>query len=304
MQPLSSANWDDIRIFLAIQDCGGLKKAARQLGMHTTSCARRLKSLETALGSRLFDRGTGGYRLTQSGTRFLTSARRMQEALHDAEAAVLGQDARLEGPIRLTLPNGFASHLLMPDLVRFMETYPAVHLSLNMSYTFRDLAAREADVAIRHVTEPEESLFGRRVGRVYRAAYASKRYLDAHNPWEDPAACCWLGWGDARHHLSWPGKAQFPDIPVRGDLYSDVLQLAAVQAGAGIASLPCFLADPAPDLVRIAPDTPNPGDWVWILAHKNMAESARVRTLVDFLATSFHSHRHRLRGEQASSDLD
>lgn len=48
-------NWDDIKIFLAIANAGGLKKAARQLGIHHSSCARRINALEESMGIVLFD---------------------------------------------------------------------------------------------------------------------------------------------------------------------------------------------------------------------------------------------------------
>ena len=41
-------NWDDLKVFLAIADAKGLKKAAYRLGVHHTSCARRIKRLESA----------------------------------------------------------------------------------------------------------------------------------------------------------------------------------------------------------------------------------------------------------------
>ena len=60
-------NWDDLKVFLAIADAGGLKKATQKVGMHHTSCARRIKKLEEQLNIRLFDRRPSGYVLTQAG---------------------------------------------------------------------------------------------------------------------------------------------------------------------------------------------------------------------------------------------
>ena len=128
-----------------------------------------------------------------------------------------------------TIPNGFAIHLLMPDISEFVALYPDVNLEINMTYAMRDLANREADVAIRHVDNPPDSLAGRRVTRIYRSAYASTEYLSSHDPVNDPESCHWLGWGEASNHLQWAEKAKFPKIPVRGNLYSDVLQLAAIK---------------------------------------------------------------------------
>ena len=60
-------NWDDVRIFLAIQRAGTLRGAAQQLVIDQTTVSRRLTGLERALGSRLFLRTTGGLVLTDTG---------------------------------------------------------------------------------------------------------------------------------------------------------------------------------------------------------------------------------------------
>ncbi|MCO6062513.1 LysR family transcriptional regulator, partial [Pseudomonas sp. MOB-449] len=46
-------NWDDVRIFLAVQRAGTLRGAAQQLVIDQTTVSRRLTGLERALGSRL-----------------------------------------------------------------------------------------------------------------------------------------------------------------------------------------------------------------------------------------------------------
>lgn len=294
-------NWDDIKIFLAIAKMGGLKKAAKVLGIHHSSCARRINTLEADLGIQLFDRLPSGYALTQGGEQLLRSSQQIQEGFNAIDRDVLGKDLRIEGDLCLTLTNGLACHLLMPDLNEFMTLYPDINLKIVMSYGMHDLASREADVAIRHVDNPPDSLTGKRVGRISECAYASKRYLAEHDVLNDPEGCHWLGWGDGltskSNHLKWAGKDQYPNVPVRGDMYSDVLQLAGIKAHMGIASLPCYLGDSDPDLVRVPNVQAVPSEWLWVLAHKGMAKNARVRVLIDFLAGVFVKYEGLLGGK-------
>ena len=105
-----------------------------------------------------------------------------------------------------------------------------------------------------------------------------------------------VGWGDAADHLKWAEKENFPTIPVRGNMFSDVLQLEAVTQGVGIASLPCFLGDTCAGIQRIDKSKPIPGEWIWVLAHKDMVKNAKVRTLIDFLHASFQKHQNALEG--------
>lgn len=290
-------NWDDIKVFLAIANTGGLKKAATALNIHHTSCARRINTLEQDMGIKLFDRLPGGYSLTQGGEELLQSAEQIQQGFNTIERDILGKDLRIEGDLCLTLPNGFATHLLMPDLNEFMALYPNINLQINMSYLTRDLASREADVAIRHVNNPPDSLTGKRVARMHQSAYASLEYLAYHDLEKAPSSCHWLGWGTAKDHLKWTLKNQYPDIPVKGNMYSDVLQLAGIQAHMGIASLPCFLADNVPGIQRIPNAETVACEWIWVLAHKDMAKNAKVRILMEFLVKAFKKHADKIEGQ-------
>ena len=67
-------DWDSMQSFLAIARAGRLTVAAQRLGIDHTTLSRRIKELEGALQTRLFDRGVGGYVLTSQGERFLQSA--------------------------------------------------------------------------------------------------------------------------------------------------------------------------------------------------------------------------------------
>lgn len=294
-------NWDDMKVFLAITATGGLKKAAQKLGVHHTSVARRIKIFEGDLGVKLFDRLPGGYALTQAGESLQQSAQLIRQEFNTIESNLLGKDLRLEGDICLTVPHGFALHLLMPDLQEFMTCYPGVNLKVDMRYTMSDLANREADVAIRLVNEPADSLAGRCVGEVHWSAYASTAYLKTHDLTNNPEDCHWLGWGKADNHLNWAQKALFPSVPVRSDMYSDVLQLAALQQHAGIASLPCYIGDQAEGIERITSAAPIAKDSVWILSHKDMASNARVRALTDFLYRALMQKQHLLEGRSAGA---
>jgi DNA-binding transcriptional LysR family regulator len=298
---MSSMSWDDLKVFLAIAEEGGLKKAARRLDIHHSSCARRILALEEALKVKLFERRSAGYVLTQSGESLYRSSANIRGEIFNIERNIHGRDELLEGQLCLTLPNGFATHLLMPDLERFMRSYPNIDLEVNMSYAFRDLSNREADVAIRHVSDPPDSLIGKRVSRIYQCAYASRQYLKKHDPYLSPSECAWLGWGAKERHLKWPLKKRFPEIPVKANMYSDVLQLEAVKAHAGIATLPCYMVDGARGIQRLPGLEPVPGDWVWVLAHKDMATNAKVRILIEYLAEAFAKYQNKMKGQGIGS---
>ena len=49
-------DWDDLRYFAELSRTGSLSAAARRLKVDHSTVARRVASLETSLGVRLFDR--------------------------------------------------------------------------------------------------------------------------------------------------------------------------------------------------------------------------------------------------------
>ena len=70
----------------------------------------------------------------------------------------------------------------------------------------------------------------------------------------------------------------------------------AVKAGMGIASLPCFLADPDTRLMRILPPPDELTSELWLLTHPDLRRTARVRAFMDYLAESLQKERDLIEG--------
>lgn len=289
-------NWDNLRIFLAVAREGSVRGAAGDLGVSHSTVSRRIDAFEQDLGVRLFERLPDGYVLTSFGEDMAQTTRRLEDAVNGLERRVLGQDARLRGDLRVTMPDLLAAKLLMPDLVAFGERYPDINLEVAISYTPFDLRRREADVAIRITREPPETLVGRKVITYARATYASLAYLACHDPEHAPESVTWIGWDDRSRHPRWVRESSFPNASVRGRLNNAMVQLAAAKAGMGLAMLPCFMGDTETDLRRVPPGRPEPAWDIWILTHEDLRATARVRAFMDFMAEAFLSHRDLLEG--------
>ncbi len=93
----------DLRVFAAIVDLGGISAAARKLGAQKSTISRDLAALETRIGARLIERSTRRLRLTEAGETLAAYARRVDEEIDNAEAALeaLGEaPARAAGRLR------------------------------------------------------------------------------------------------------------------------------------------------------------------------------------------------------------
>lgn len=76
----------------------------------------------------------------------------------------------------------------------------------------------------------------------------------------------------------------------------EVLLLEVAKAGMGLATLPCFYADPAPELVRVSSRDREPVLGIWLLTHPDLTRNARVRCFIDFFAEVLKGKQDRLSG--------
>jgi DNA-binding transcriptional LysR family regulator len=65
---------------------------------------------------------------------------------------------------------------------------------------------------------------------------------------------------------------------------SRLIQQAACKAGLGVAILPCVAADREPELIRLLPSEQVASTKLWLVVHRDLAHTARVRAVIDFLA--------------------
>src|SRR5690606_35232345 len=104
---VTTMNWDDVRIFLAVARAGQILGAARRLELNHATVSRRIAALERALGAKLFRRLTTGSELTGEGERFLAAAERIEADMIAARADIAGESDEVAGAVRIGAPDGF-----------------------------------------------------------------------------------------------------------------------------------------------------------------------------------------------------
>lgn len=282
--------WDDIRHFLAVARGGSTLAAARALKVSQTTTARRIAALEARLGRALFERRQAGYALTEAGTALLPQATALEAAAAAFDAAAGALDRAASGTLRLSASSLFAITILPPLLRDLHEAHPGVRIDLDTTDVIADLAAGEADVALRVIAQPSGGgLVGRRVADDHWAVYCSHAYAAAHGRPARRAELhghAFIGGGEPKvweiYH-AWLAENGLAEA-VTMNLGSSAGLLSAVRAGAGLAALPCLVADREPELVRCLPPSPDiPQRGVWLLTHERLRHVPRVRATLDFL---------------------
>lgn len=299
---MQNQDWNDWRHFLAILRNGNMAAAARSLGVNHSTVFRRLNAMEKRLGVRLFERLPGGYVPTTAGESLRGAAERVEQEVLQAETRLLGQDLRPGGNLRLTTTDDLAITVLMPHLAAFQQAYPEIDLELVSGNLLFDMTRREADIAIRPTARPPEHLVGRDCGAIGWAVYASPDYLRHHGRPEAPEALAGhriVGADESLANIEparWMARhCPMPDWVFRSG--SLPIQLAAVQAGVGIAILPCFQADIDPRLQRLFGPIPEASRTrIWLLTHPGLRQVARVKVFMDFIAEALRGEQQRLAG--------
>jgi DNA-binding transcriptional LysR family regulator len=271
----------DLPLVLALARAGTLAAAAEILAIDQSTVFRRLNELERRLGARLFERSALGYRLTEAGELAATAAERVETELHALDREITGRDRQLSGSVRLTASETLSYGVLPQLIARFRRAHPGIQLTLTIDNRVFDLGRREAEVALRTRRPTEGDLFGRKLAGIAWAFYGSatqkplKRRADAFDftgrdviGWDEPSerivASAWLH-----------GHVPAAQIVYRSN--SLVHQLMAARAEIGMTLLPCYLADPVPELRRLAPPIAELQSELWIVTHKALKDTARIR---------------------------
>jgi len=289
-------DWDDMKVLLALSRKGSARAAAKDLHVSNSTVTRRLDEMERNLNTHLFDRTPDGYKMTASAEDLLPTAEHVEELIMAAERKISGGDQQLEGNIRLTLPDVQATGFLVKRLAQFAEQYPGIELELLPSTEALDLSRREADVAIRVMPAnvmPPEHLIGRNMAPITASTYVHKDLLNPDNP-EDVSHLNWIGRTPLGQEEKWLADTDYPELPVRHSIDSLNLQVEALNCKMGMAQMPCFSVFHQKDLVRVPGASIIHHSDMWVVTHKDLRLSARLRVLREIIAEEFGKIRYQL----------
>lgn len=119
-----------VRYTIAAADYRSLRRAAEALNVKQSTLSRCVRSLENELQVVLFQRSSGGVRLTEAGTTFITSARRL---VHELDNITNKAKATGRGELG-TLSIGFYTSLsagnLRATLLEFIRRFPNVEIDI------------------------------------------------------------------------------------------------------------------------------------------------------------------------------
>jgi DNA-binding transcriptional LysR family regulator len=296
-------DWDDVRYFLAVARGGSVRAAAEHLGVNHSTVLRRIAQLEERLGALMFEKLPSGYRLTDAGEEVLEFAEEMEASSNRLQTRVYGRDQSVSGLLRVTLAPTLATHLLMPDFADFARLHPDVEMEILSYEEPVNLTNREADVAIRVVYDRNDlppNLHGIKGPELFGSVYMSRNLLAA---WRRGALerVRWIvksKWGVP----DWAREVEVgaTDVPFRTT--DDEAQIVAVRQGLGMTTLPCFVGDADPLLVRAPGAALHMHGTLWLLTQGETRKTKRVRVFTEFASRRLAAYAPLLAGLCSASE--
>jgi DNA-binding transcriptional LysR family regulator len=283
-QKRTGLDWEDIRVFAALARHGSLSAAARALLVNHATIARRVQSLQAALGERLVERRPDGYVLTPAGTRTLIAATDMEVAA--AAMGRSGPDNSPRGLVRINAPPSLSQRFLVPRLARLSRQHPGLDIDVATGFRAVSLERREADIAVRLGRPEDGDVIAKRLAPLGFGFYASAAYLDQVDRGMEAAL---IGFDEANAYLpeaAWLAR-HFPGMRVAFRATGQIAQAAAAKESAGIALLPHFVVQKEDRLIPCQLNAVPPARDIWLITRRQDRKDLPIRLVSDFLSELF-----------------
>ncbi|MCB1336104.1 MAG: LysR family transcriptional regulator [Maritimibacter sp.] len=284
-------DWNRARAFLVTAEEGSLSAAARALGLAQPTLGRQVDALEQELGVVLFERVGRGLRLTPAGHELIAAARAMGEAAQRLSIAAYGQNESIEGRVVISASDAYSGLLLPPILARLKAAEPRITIEIVASNDASDLLRREADIAIRNFRPTEPDLVARRLRDAGARLYGTPAYLESLGALRKPAdlgRAGLIGIGNDEALIQGLNAIgiglTMSSIALSCDNF--LVMWAMVKQGLGLGIIDDRIGDADPQVARALPDLAPLIFPVWLVAHREIHNSPRLRLVFDALAAA------------------
>ena len=314
----------DLHLLTVLAETRSFTETARRLGISKASASTRITELERATGVSLVRRTTRSVGLTDAGQQLVNEMHPAFSRISESYHAVKDLVGAPRGLIRLTAPVALGRQHLARHVAGFLKRYPDIHIELELTDRFVNLANEGFDLAIRHTSAPPETHVAWALCQTRSILLVSPDYLARRGVPQHPSDLAkhdcllylrgnfgnnWTLVRDAKPKTTKTGKpakqsekpADRIVVTVAGNLKannSEVLR-EALLAGLGIGVLPDFSlrveleakSDGEPSaLVRVLPDWQVQGvfgDSLYAIRPSSSHVPKAVQLLVEYLRDVF-----------------
>ncbi len=292
---------NDYFYFVHVVEKHGFTPAARALNMPKSRLSRHVSKLEERLDTKLIERTSRQFNVTESGQVFYQHARALLEEMEAAEAAIQSRKTSLSGRVTMSCSVGVAQFAIRELVLQFLADHPKVELVQQVTNQAVDLVSSGIDMAIRgHAdTLPDSGIIQRHLATVSWHLFASPDYLLKTGTPESPhdllkRQSLKVGWQPVTGYWNLQNNQGIKTtVPFSPQLCSDdmsTLKHAAAQ-GLGIVSLPAYTCREELNnglLVRVLPDWDSGKAQLSLLMPSRKGQLPSVRRLSEYLINNLN----------------
>ncbi|KZN59149.1 hypothetical protein N473_03055 [Pseudoalteromonas luteoviolacea CPMOR-1] len=284
-------------LFLAVVDAGSFTLAAERLNMPKANLSRKVSQLEASLGITLLERTTRTQHLTEAGSVYLEHCKQIKAQIELANASVAQALNEISGELKVGMSVGMGHEILKPVLSQFMQENKQVNLQLSLLNRRVDVIEEGFDLVIRIGELADSRLVAKRLGRVSRRFYASRKFIAQHGVIKTPEALAnfdvlLMSSIQKSEVISLVNESKQCDVVIsprmRVDDYIVLKQM--VMDGVGLAILPDYMCSQYPEKDLLEPVLAQwqlPAVEVYALYPKNRIHLPKVAAFVAFIQTVF-----------------
>ena len=222
---------ETMTILLRVVDRGSFSAASRDLGVPLATVSRKVNELEAHLGTKLLVRTTRKVALTDVGSAYVASTRRILDEIDETERIAAGELHVPRGELILTAPILFGRLHILPIVTEFLAAYPQINVRMLLTDRNLHLIEDHVDMAVRIGPLPDSTMIATRVGLMRTVVCASPKLLAGQGVPKSPEDLA--GLPCVNFELLSPASA-WPYMPIRPRLSVTTAEAAVWAAAQGL----------------------------------------------------------------------
>ena len=284
-----------ISVFCKVIETQSFTQAANQQNISVAMASKLVSQLEEHLKTRLLQRTTRKIVPTEAGMLYYQRCQAILLDLSEADSSISNMTTSLQGNLLISVPRDFGLLYISPNLPKFIELHPNLHVEIEFEDKRVDLVAEGYDLALRIGYMQDSSLVARKISSSPMHFVASPSYLEARGTPFTPDDLEYhqgLLYKSSLNQVHWQStKAnQIQRYKIQSKVVSNngMALLEMTKAGLGISNSPSFFVKDAlasGELVEILSEYKQKPLDIYVVYPNRRHLPAKVRAFIEFLAS-------------------
>lgn len=284
-----------ISVFCKVIETQSFTQAANQQNISVAMASKLVSQLEEHLKTRLLQRTTRKIVPTEAGMLYYQRCQAILLDLSEADSSISNMATSLQGNLLISVPRDFGLLYISPNLPKFIELHPNLHVEIEFEDKRVDLVAESYDLALRIGYMQDSSLVARKISSSPMHFVASPSYLESRGTPLTPDDLEYhqgLLYKSSLNQVHWQSTKvnQIQRYKIQSKVVSNngMALLEMTKAGLGISNSPSFFVKEAlasGELVEILSEYKQKPLDIYVVYPNRRHLPAKVRAFIEFLAS-------------------